>query len=36
MNLHAKSNAGFDPNWLHNAVEEVLDEANVEANMRLE
>jgi len=31
IEVHAESDAGFDPVWLRNAVEEPLDEADIEA-----
>ena len=35
VEIHAESDAGFDPVWLRNAVEEPLDEANIDANVSL-
>jgi len=32
IEIQATSQAGFDPSWLRNAVEEPLDEANVEVS----
>lgn len=36
ISVEAESDAGFDAGWLRNAVEEVLDEANVDAQGQLE
>lgn len=36
LNVSAESDGGFDPVWLRNAVEEPLDEADIDSNRRLE